>query len=95
MPLEDKTLVCRECGAEFLFTTGEQLFYQDKGFQHPPSRCPECRTRKRMAEGRGSGSRPMFTVICSECGREATVPFEPRTDKPVYCQTCFAKRRRR
>ncbi|MBQ8338677.1 MAG: zinc-ribbon domain containing protein, partial [Oscillospiraceae bacterium] len=24
---EDKTLVCKECGAEFVFTAGEQEFY--------------------------------------------------------------------
>ena len=31
---EDKTLVCRECGAEFVFTASEQQFYADKGFQN-------------------------------------------------------------
>ena len=29
---EDKTLVCRECGKEFVFTASEQQFYADKGF---------------------------------------------------------------
>ena len=29
---EDKTLVCKECGAEFVFTAGEQEFYAEKGF---------------------------------------------------------------
>ena len=24
---EDKTLICKECGAEFVFTAGEQEFY--------------------------------------------------------------------
>lgn len=24
---EDKTLVCKDCGAEFVFTAGEQEFY--------------------------------------------------------------------
>ena len=24
---EDKTLVCKECGKEFVFTAGEQEFY--------------------------------------------------------------------
>lgn len=31
---EDKTLVCKECGAEFVFTAGEQEFYAEKGFQN-------------------------------------------------------------
>ena len=37
---EDKTLVCRECGAEFVFTASEQQFYAEKGFQNEPGRCP-------------------------------------------------------
>ena len=28
---EDKTLTCKECGAEFVFTAGEQEFYAEKG----------------------------------------------------------------
>lgn len=29
---EDKTLVCRDCGKEFVFTASEQQFFADKGF---------------------------------------------------------------
>ncbi len=29
---EDKTLVCKDCGNEFVFTAGEQEFYAEKGF---------------------------------------------------------------
>ena len=29
---EDKTLICKECGNEFVFTAGEQEFYAEKGF---------------------------------------------------------------
>ncbi|MBQ5672442.1 MAG: zinc-ribbon domain containing protein, partial [Oscillospiraceae bacterium] len=28
---EDKTLVCKECGNNFVFTAGEQQFYAEKG----------------------------------------------------------------
>ena len=42
--------------------------------------------------GFGGGTRPMFKVICAECGKETEVPFEPRTGRPVYCRDCFAKR---
>ena len=31
---EDKTLVCKDCGKEFVFTAGEQEFYAEKGFQN-------------------------------------------------------------
>src|SRR5205823_11951909 len=43
--------------------------------------------------GGGRGSREMFTATCSSCGQEAQVPFQPSGDKPVYCSTCFEKRR--
>ena len=42
---EDKTLVCKECGNEFVFTAGEQEFYAERGFQNEPQRCKACRDR--------------------------------------------------
>ena len=54
--IQDKTLTCRECGAEFVFTASEQQFYADKGFQNEPGRCPACRANRRQANG-GGGSR--------------------------------------
>lgn len=42
-PLEDIYLRCRDCGIRFVFTRGEQLAFQEKGFAHAPSRCPTCR----------------------------------------------------
>ena len=33
---EDKTLVCRECGTEFVFSASEQEFYEEKGFTNEP-----------------------------------------------------------
>ena len=41
--MADKTLTCKDCGAEFVFTEGEQAFYAEKGFENDPVRCPECR----------------------------------------------------
>ena len=47
--MEDKTLVCKDCGAEFVFTVGEQEFYKEKGFENEPVRCPECRRARKNA----------------------------------------------
>lgn len=41
--MADKTIVCKDCGSEFIFTEGEQAFYQEKGFTNDSVRCPECR----------------------------------------------------
>ncbi len=91
--LQDKTLTCRECGAEFVFTASEQDFYAQKGFQNQPSRCPGCRAQRR-ASGVGRGNdRQMFEVICDGCGATTQVPFQPRGDRPVYCRDCFDRQR--
>ena len=31
------------------------------------------------------------TVTCADCGDQCTVPFVPRSNKPVYCSDCFRK----
>lgn len=44
---QDEKLVCEDCGAEFVFTAGEQEFYAEKGLVNKPKRCPECRKARR------------------------------------------------
>ena len=41
--MEDKTIVCKDCGKDFVFTVGEQEFYKEIGFDNEPVRCPDCR----------------------------------------------------
>ncbi len=44
----------------------------------------------RSGGGAGAGrQREMFTATCSQCGNSAQVPFQPRSDRPVYCSDCF------
>jgi CxxC-x17-CxxC domain-containing protein len=43
--------------------------------------------------GYSSGPRQFYPAVCSECGKETEVPFQPRNDKPVYCRECFQLRR--
>jgi CxxC-x17-CxxC domain-containing protein len=50
----DKILTCRECGATFTFTEGEQAFYAQKGFSEP-TRCPSCRAAKKANRNSGYG----------------------------------------
>jgi CxxC-x17-CxxC domain-containing protein len=54
MSYADKTLTCRDCGNDFIFTAGEQEFFAEKGFSNEPTRCPDCR-RARKASGSGGG----------------------------------------
>ncbi|HBL50634.1 MAG TPA: zinc-binding protein, partial [Firmicutes bacterium] len=50
---QDKTIVCRDCNQEFVFTAGEQEFYASKGFENEPSRCPACRSARKQRQGSG------------------------------------------
>lgn len=104
--LEDKVLNCKDCGKDFIFSTGEQEFFAEKGFAHAPSRCPECRAARkgRRPEGGYGGDRQfgraprqerrMFEATCAWCGTATQVPFQPREDRPVYCQDCFREKKR-
>ncbi|WP_028306956.1 zinc-ribbon domain containing protein [Desulfitibacter alkalitolerans] len=103
----DKNLSCKDCGKEFVFSSSEQEFYAEKGFENEPGRCPECRSAKKAQmksnrRGGGSGSgggygrsqqREMHPATCASCGKSTTVPFRPSGDKPVYCKDCYQPRR--
>ena len=47
MEKTDKMIICKDCGAEFVFTVGEQDFYEQKGFEHDPIRCADCRRARK------------------------------------------------
>ncbi|MEG0258016.1 MAG: zinc-ribbon domain-containing protein [Christensenella sp.] len=49
--MADKTLICKDCGSEFVFTEGEQEFYKEKGFENEPVRCPNCRKARKQQRG--------------------------------------------
>ncbi len=103
MSFTDKTLECSDCGKEFTFSTDEQELFQSRGYTNDPKRCTECRdARKANRYGNGGNSygnssygysspRQMFPVVCSDCGKETEVPFEPREGRPVYCRDCYNK----
>ncbi len=89
---QDKTIICKECGNEFVFTASEQEFYAEKGFTNEPQRCKPCRDARKSASRAARGEREMIDAVCAECGQPCKVPFQPREDRPVYCSECFSKR---
>ena len=68
---QDKTLVCKDCGKEFVFTAGEQEFYAEKGFQNTRSTdremfdavCAECGAPTKIPF-QPRNDRPVY---CSNC----------------------------
>jgi ssDNA-binding Zn-finger/Zn-ribbon topoisomerase 1 len=54
--MPDKTISCKDCGADFIFNESEQAFYKEKGFENEPQRCPDCRrARKQQRNNNGGG----------------------------------------
>jgi CxxC-x17-CxxC domain-containing protein len=98
MEFQDKVLKCVDCGTEFIFTAGEQLFFHDKQFKNEPKRCKACKTKRVAVLGaapaaHGGYSRVETRAVCSQCGKETTVPFKPTQGRPVFCRECFQQRR--
>ena len=89
MAFEDRSLICRECAAAFVFSAREQEFYESRGFENEPTRCPDCRSARKS--GRRS-ARETAEVVCAACGVTAGVPFKPVGAKPVYCRDCYPAR---
>jgi CxxC-x17-CxxC domain-containing protein len=103
MSFQDKSLQCSDCGNAFTFRAEEQEQFRSRGYTNQPKRCPECRqARKAERYGNGGNSyrnstfgytpgRQMYPAICADCGKETSVPFEPRQGRPVYCSDCYRK----
>jgi CxxC-x17-CxxC domain-containing protein len=96
MEFQDKVLKCVDCGSDFVFTAGEQLFFHDKQFKNEPKRCKACKSKRASAVGApnsGSYAKVETRTLCSGCGKETTVPFKPTQGRPVFCRECFQQRR--
>ena len=102
MEFQDRILKCIDCGTDFVFTAGEQLFFRDKQFRNEPKRCKACKAKRVSVLGvvpqrpayQAQGHTKVETqAVCSQCGKETTVPFRPTQGKPVFCRNCFRDRR--
>jgi CxxC-x17-CxxC domain-containing protein len=93
----DRILLCQDCGQEFVFTAGEQIFFFEKQFKNDPKRCKGCKakraSRMNATSAPKSPGRPMLRTetrtSCSACGIDTTVPFKPTQGRPVLCRKCF------
>ncbi len=102
MDFVDRLLRCSDCGNDFVFTAGEQLFFFDRQFKNDPKRCKLCKAKRaglgRSTEGAAAVaalplSRTETRTECSACGVETTVPFKPTQGRPVFCRSCFQLKR--
>lgn len=81
---EDKTLTCRTCDKQFVFSASEQAFFAEKGFQQDPTRCKECRAKQRQDKVNRSAE-----ITCRNCGKKETVTFQVTYPDYLLCDDCF------
>jgi CxxC-x17-CxxC domain-containing protein len=87
MEFTDEALICADCGEQFVFSAGEQIFFKEKQFEHEPKRCKKCKAKRVNIRPRVETA-----VICAECGTSTIVPFVPREDRPVLCRVCLYRK---
>lgn len=94
--LPDRSIQCVDCNENFIWTSGEQTFFHDKGLKNEPKRCKPCKQAKNerlaaitAAQSSGVRQRIEVSVQCAQCGQQTTVPFYPSQGRPVYCRSCF------
>lgn len=82
MENQDQSIVCSECGQEFVFTAGERQFYIDRGFEHPPKRCKPCRAQRKQQSGRRDGAPSHGTGNQRNAGQAAHRSREREAPQP-------------
>src|SRR5215472_4711390 len=90
MKFVDKILTCVDCGKQFVFSAGEQMFFSLKGLENERKHCNQCRAKRVHLR-----PRPDSSVICAACGAPTIVPFVPHQERPVLCRPCFDAARAR
>ncbi len=91
---------CRDCNKEWTFTVLEQALQIERNQENDPSRCPDCREKRKARRDRGEvqgrngrQDQTFHQATCAGCGGVARLPFKPRNDRPVYCQDCHRRNR--
>ena len=54
---EDMNIECADCGTEFVHSAQDQERYAERGFEHPPKRCRDCREKRKANQPQGGGGR--------------------------------------
>jgi CxxC-x17-CxxC domain-containing protein len=84
VPLADKTLICSDCGQEFIFTGEDQEFYATRGFTEP-KRCRSCRANRRNEREGGGGG------MSGGMGGGGGYDRAPRAERELFdvvCSSC-------
>ena len=78
----DKSIRCVSCGEDFTFTAGEQEFYKNRGLEHEPTRCKNCREARKANRGDGFGNSSGYS------GGDRGDRSSDRGDREMHTVTC-------
>jgi len=90
MDFQDRPLQCLDCKNEFIFTAGEQEFYERKGFKEIPKRCKPCRDARKTRRGDSGANATGNGYGNGNGGGEANGNRGPRGDREMFDATCAA-----
>lgn len=88
MYFSDKTLTCKDCGENFLFTAGEQDFYRQKGLQNEPGRCHDCRNRRKQQALTNNSTAQQAAAPATPTSATTQQPIVIREVSKVVCAEC-------
>lgn len=88
MEYQDKTVTCIDCKKDFVFTAGEQQFYERKGFRESPKRCKTCREERKNRRPEEGAARPPREGAAE--GKARSGPPEGRPQRELFEATCVA-----
>ncbi len=104
-----ESIPCAQCGELFVFSSAERAFYDSKGLVPPKrcKSCRAARAARAAGKSAdrtdrtdvpasgvpSSGDRPSWEATCTGCGAPASVPFEPKAGREVFCSRCWHARR--
>ncbi|MEI7553666.1 zinc-ribbon domain containing protein [Candidatus Chlorohelix sp.] len=92
MIFDDISLICRECGSDFLFTAGEQGFYQQKGLLNQPGRCHECRQNRKAASALNNQvlvqTQPEIPQVQTDAPISGVITSTVKENTKINCAAC-------
>ena len=91
--MTDRTLLCGDCGQEFVFTATEQEFFRERGFDNEPKRCVDCRKRRRRkfrGPAPSAAGAPSRRAAVQEPARRAAPRPDPAQLHDAVCSSCGA-----
>ena len=88
--LQDKTVSCKSCGKEFIFTVEQQEFYIKNNLPGVPSRCPDCRNAAKNQALQEAIRNPSkrTTYTCRQCGTLFVLTHSNLPEIAHLCPQC-------